>query len=60
VLLAAGTLPATAGEYWQLDRHHDRHWHTVHRSIYELENRIALLEANPKIDVNLLRMSGHL
>jgi hypothetical protein len=47
LLLAPGALPATAGEYWQLYRHHDRHWHTVHRSIYELENRIALLEANP-------------
>jgi hypothetical protein len=31
-LLAAGALPATAGERWQLYRHHDRHWHTVHRS----------------------------
>jgi hypothetical protein len=49
-LLAAGALPATAGERWQLYRHHDRHWHTVHHSIYELENRIALLEANPEID----------
>lgn len=50
LLLAAGALPATAGEYWQLYRHHDRHWHTVHRSIYGLEHRIAVLEANPEID----------
>jgi hypothetical protein len=50
LLLAPGALPATAGEYWQLHRHHDRLWHTVHRSIYELENRIALLEANPEVD----------
>jgi hypothetical protein len=50
LLLAPGALPAAAGDYWQLYRHHDRLWHTVHRSIYELENRIALLEANPEID----------
>jgi hypothetical protein len=49
LLLAPGALPATAGEYWQLHRHHDRVWHTVHRSIYELENRITLLEANPEV-----------
>jgi hypothetical protein len=50
LLLAPGALPATAGEYWQLYRHLDRQWHTAHRSIYELANRIALLEANPGID----------
>jgi hypothetical protein len=50
LLLAPGALPATAGEYWQLHRHHDRYWHTVHRNVYELENRIALLEANPEVD----------
>jgi hypothetical protein len=49
-VFASGVLPAVAGEYWQVYRHHDRHWHTVHRSIYELENRIALLEANPEVD----------
>jgi hypothetical protein len=50
LLLAPGALPAMAGEYWQFYRHHDRRWHPVHRSIYELENSIALLEANPAID----------
>jgi hypothetical protein len=50
LLLASGAFPATAGDYWQLYRHHDRHWHSVHRSIYTLENSIALLEANPSID----------
>jgi len=50
LLLAPGALPATAGEYRQLYRHHDRQWHNVHRSIYELENRVALLEENPEID----------
>ena len=50
LLLTPGAFPATAGEYWQLYRHHDRHWHSMHRSIYKLENRIALLEANPEID----------
>jgi hypothetical protein len=50
LLLAPGALPAMAGDYWQLYRHHDRQWHTLHRSIYELENRVALLEANPEID----------
>jgi hypothetical protein len=51
LLLAPGALPAAAGEYWpQFYRHHDRYWHTVHRSIYEQGNRIALLEAYPEID----------
>jgi hypothetical protein len=50
LLVAPGALPATAGEYWQQYRHHDRQWHTAHRSMYELANRIALLEANPEID----------
>ena len=50
LLLASGALPATAGEYSQLYQRHGRHWHTVHRSVYELENRIALLEANPEVD----------
>ena len=50
LLLAPGAFPATAREHWQFYRHHDRHWHSVHRSIYKLENSIALLEANPEID----------
>jgi hypothetical protein len=50
LLLAAGATPARAGEYGQLYRHHGPHWHAVHHNVYELENRIALLEANPEID----------
>ena len=48
-LLAVGVLPAAAGNDWPLHQHHDRHWHNVHHTIYELQNRIALLEANPEI-----------
>ena len=49
-LVAVGVLPAAAGDYWHLYRHHGSHWHAVHRGIYELENRIAFLEADPQID----------
>jgi hypothetical protein len=49
-LVAAGVLPAAAGDHRHLYRHHDHGWHAVHRGIYELENRIALLQAHPGID----------
>ena len=47
--LAVGVLPAAAGSEWPLHQHHDRQWHIVHHAIYELQNRIALLEAVPEI-----------
>jgi hypothetical protein len=50
LLLAPGAVPATAGEFWHYYQPHDRYWHTVHRGIYELGNRIALLQADPEID----------
>jgi hypothetical protein len=50
LFIGIDALPAAAGDCCQLYRHHDRHWHDVHHGIYELENRIALLQADPTID----------
>jgi hypothetical protein len=50
LFIAINALPAAAGDCCHLHRHHDRHWHDVHHGIYELENRIALLQADPTID----------
>ena len=46
LLLASGASPATAG-HW---RAHHADWWSIHQAIYERENRIALLEANPETD----------
>jgi hypothetical protein len=46
LVLAAGASPATAG-HW---RAHYADWWSIHQAIYERENRIALLEANPETD----------
>lgn len=49
VLLLAGIVsPAAAGQY----RHaaHSADWRATHHAIYERENLIALLEANPQTD----------
>jgi len=50
--LAAGIgTPATAGQYWYSGHSdHGGHWRETHRAIYQLENLIALLEANPATD----------
>jgi hypothetical protein len=48
--IAINAFPVAAGDCCGGYRHHDRHWHEVHRGIYERENRIALLQANPNID----------
>jgi hypothetical protein len=48
LLFACSVSPAAAGHYWH--GHHGSHWRATHQAIYELENRIALLEANPEID----------
>jgi hypothetical protein len=50
LLIGAGVLPATAGDDWHLYQSHGRLWHATHRAIYELENRIAFLEADPESD----------
>jgi hypothetical protein len=50
LFIGIDALPAAAGDCCQLYRHHDRRWHDVHHGIYELENRIALLQADPTID----------
>jgi hypothetical protein len=58
LLLASGVSPATAGEPW-LDgpwhhgywhHGHGPHWRAIHGAIYESDNRIAFLEADPEID----------
>jgi hypothetical protein len=49
LLLVAGLeSPATAGQLWS--RNHGGHWRETRHAIYELENRIAFLEADPEID----------
>lgn len=47
-LLACIASPALAAEHWQ--RHHSADWRATHDAIYELENRIAFLEADPEMD----------
>jgi hypothetical protein len=46
LLLASGVSPAPAGQ----GRHGHGHWRATRDAIYELENRIAFLEADPEID----------
>ena len=46
LLLASGASPATAG-HW---RAHYADWWSIHQAIYERENRIAFLEADPETD----------
>jgi hypothetical protein len=46
LLLASSTSPVTAGQW----RAHYGDWWAIHQAIYERENRIALLEANPETD----------
>ncbi len=50
LLLMAGAAPATAQDYWYGYWRHSPQWRTVHGAIYELDNRIAYLQANPEID----------
>jgi hypothetical protein len=45
--LACVVSPALADGWFE--GHGDR-WYAIHRNIYELENRIALLEADPQMD----------
>jgi hypothetical protein len=46
-VLLGGLSPAAAGDHWR-HRHGERY--ATRHAIYELENRIAFLEANPEID----------
>ena len=48
LLLAAGVTPVLAGEDWVL--FDDSPWWATRHAIYELDNRIAFLEADPEID----------
>jgi hypothetical protein len=45
-VLACGAAPA--GQSWH--HGHDDHWRATHAAIYQLENRVAYLEADPAID----------
>ena len=45
--LVCAVSPALADGWFE--RHGDR-WYAIHRDIYELENRIARLEADPRMD----------
>ena len=47
-VLACSAAPAAAGQAWQHGHH--GHWRVTHAAIYQLENRIAYLEADPAID----------
>lgn len=47
-LIAGLMTPAAAGEYRHARQRVD--WHATHDAIYQSENRIAFLEANPEID----------
>ncbi len=46
--LASMASPAAAGQSWRF--HHPVDWWWTHEVIYDLQNRIALLEANPETD----------
>jgi hypothetical protein len=48
IVLACSVPPAAAGQSWQHGHH--GYWRATHAAIYELENRIAYLEADPAID----------
>jgi len=48
LLLACIGSSAMAGQYWH--RGHGGDWHATHHAIYELENGVALLEADPETD----------
>jgi hypothetical protein len=50
LLLAASVAPAMAQDYWYGYWHHSPRWRAVDGGIYQLNNRIAFLEANPEID----------
>jgi hypothetical protein len=48
LLFACTGSAASAGQPWHWG--HAGHWHAIRHAIYELENRIALLQADPEID----------
>jgi hypothetical protein len=55
LLFVGGLSPGSAHEWrqdWYHDGHghHHGHWRVVHGAIYQSENRIAFLEADPEID----------
>ena len=50
LVLAAGATPAMAQDYWYGYWHHSPRWRAIDGGIYQLNNRIGFLEANPEID----------
>ena len=47
VSLACLGSPAEAGQHWQWNH---GHWRATYETIYQLQNEIALLEADPAVD----------
>jgi hypothetical protein len=50
LVLALSAAPAMAQDYWYGYWRHSPQWRAITYGIYELNNRIAFLEANPDID----------
>jgi hypothetical protein len=50
LLVAAGVSPAMGQDYWYGYWHQSPRWRVVDGAIYQLNNRIAFLEADPDID----------
>ena len=51
LLVAGGLSTASAhdgGRAWQ--GHHHGHWRVIYGALYQIENRVAFLEADPEID----------
>jgi hypothetical protein len=48
LVLACNVSAAPAREFWH--KGHGAEWRETHEAIYALENRIALLEADPEMD----------
>jgi hypothetical protein len=48
LLLIGSALSSASAHAWHGHRH--GHWRAIHGAIYESENRIAFLEADPEID----------
>jgi hypothetical protein len=50
LFLVVSAAPAPAQDYWYGYWHHSPRWRAVNDAIYQLNNRIAYLEADPQID----------
>jgi hypothetical protein len=50
LFLVFSAAPAPAQDYWYGYWHHSPRWRDVNDAIYQINNRIAYLEADPQID----------